>query len=516
MSQSFLSRIDDDFDPDGNVYDSLFAQYEKVVVQSLITSFGLDFIVRDQHGGDVDTIHNVRQIGKDRDMTYKNQDNAAAWDAHGKYDSREYHSHRSYIETNREVSRSKKAGTLVDGYTGERIGPLDKSDLDHIIAAKEIHDDPGRVLSGLNGADLANSPDNLTATSPRTNRTKKADSMDTFLEKYGDEYTQEQKDNMRRKDRQAREQYEATLASAYYTSPAFFRDSAAAACKTGALMGLRQALGLVFSEMWFAVRDRIRARSSRSESLFRAIGEGLKEGYANAQRRYREVMRTFVDGAISGVLSSVTTTLCNIFFTTAKNFIRIIRQTWASLVEAARIVFFNPDCLPFGERMRAAAKVIAAGASVVVGTMAGEMISATGIGSIPVVGEIVSTFCSTLVTGIMCCSLLYFLDRNAIINGLVRLLNSISPVGELIEWFREQSRLLSLYSAQLMQIDLERFEQETAAFNGYVLDLEKAGSQRELHQVLTRMQKDLGLNKPYRHETFDEFMKDDDAVLVFE
>ena len=83
-----------------------------------------------------------------------------------------------------------------------------KSDLDHTISAKEIHDDRRRVLAGLKGSDLANSDENLNVTNPRTNRTKKADSMDDFLNKYGDEYTEEQKAAMREKDRVARQAYE--------------------------------------------------------------------------------------------------------------------------------------------------------------------------------------------------------------------------------------------------------------------------------------------------------------------
>ena len=43
-------------------------QYEKVIIDSIITSFGLDFLIRDQYGGDVDTIHNVRKIGQDELM----------------------------------------------------------------------------------------------------------------------------------------------------------------------------------------------------------------------------------------------------------------------------------------------------------------------------------------------------------------------------------------------------------------------------------------------------------------
>jgi hypothetical protein len=103
------------------------------------------------------------------------------------------------------ISQQKDAGCYYDAYTGETIARNEKSDLDHVVSAKEIHDDAGRVLAGLKGTDLANSNENLDATNPRTNRTKKADSMDDFIQKYGDEYTDSQKEIYATKGCKARE-----------------------------------------------------------------------------------------------------------------------------------------------------------------------------------------------------------------------------------------------------------------------------------------------------------------------
>jgi len=75
------------------------------------------------------------------------------------------------------IARQRKAGALKDSYTGEDIPASGTSDLDHVVSAKEIHDDRGRSLAGLKGTDLANSDENLQATNRRTNRTKKADDM---------------------------------------------------------------------------------------------------------------------------------------------------------------------------------------------------------------------------------------------------------------------------------------------------------------------------------------------------
>ena len=163
--------------PDDNVMGSIFQQYERVVIESLITSFGLDFIVRDQHGGDVDTVHNVRQIGKDENMSYKNKQNEAAYNNRPEYNSAEYHSDSRYIQKNREIRDQKKAGVLKDTYTGEDIRGNDTINLDHVVSAKEIHDDRGRVLAGLDGRDLANSDSNLQPTVESINKSKKARSV---------------------------------------------------------------------------------------------------------------------------------------------------------------------------------------------------------------------------------------------------------------------------------------------------------------------------------------------------
>jgi phosphoenolpyruvate synthase/pyruvate phosphate dikinase len=71
---------------------------------------------------------------------------------------------------------------LTDTYTGEKFAANDKKNLDHIIAAHEIHNDPGRILAECDGADLANDSSNLTFTNESLNKAKKAKTMDAFVQ----------------------------------------------------------------------------------------------------------------------------------------------------------------------------------------------------------------------------------------------------------------------------------------------------------------------------------------------
>ena len=316
--------------------------------------------------------------------------------------------------------------------------------------------------------------------------------------------------------RKSRKAYDEKINRAYYTSPAFFKDTAKAAGKVGVVMGLRQVLGLVFSEMWFAVRDEIKQGKEDGKALFNSIASGLKKGLENAKLKYKELWHKFIEGAVGGVLASLTTTLCNIFFTTAKNIVRIIRQSWASLVEATKILLFNPDFLPFGERFRAAAKIIATGASVVAGSMVSDLIAKTGVAAIPVVGDIVQTFCGTLVTGILSCSLLYILDRNSVVNKIVQVLNSVPTVEDIVVYYKTQARLLEEYCAKLMDIDLAAFQKETQSYVEAVSILENVNNDQELNSALRTICQQLNISSPIRrHEDMNSFMADPNSKLNF-
>ena len=254
---SFVAELNSGFssEPDENVFVSIWNEYERVIMQSLITSFGLDFLAHDQHGGDVDTIHNVRQIGRDSNTVYKNAQNKADYASRGEYNTYQYHQDPRYIAINKKVSDNKKNGTLKDAYTGRTVAQNANIDLDHVISAKEIHDDSGWVLSGLNGTDLANCDDNLKPTDRSINRSMQDKDMEDYLQKWEADRPQRQAkinelklkgalsdkerkelsklekleqidpDKMRTENKKTRAAYEAKLAKAYYTSSKFLRDS---------------------------------------------------------------------------------------------------------------------------------------------------------------------------------------------------------------------------------------------------------------------------------------------------
>lgn len=547
-SNNFIARLDDTSGVmmEENLYDSLFKQYERVVFESLITSFGLDILMGDKHGGDVDTIHNVRQIGADERMTYKNKANEKDYAQRGEFNTKDYHTHSTFTQKKSDArKRYNETGELItDTYTGQQLEYTKASavssdrrvELDHVVECKAIHDDRGRVLAGLNGIELANNIDNLAWTNKSLNASmgswarhkndqwKKEHGCDAPLDVVGMEaYLQEHPDidpataeRMRAQYAKSRKAYETQVTRAYYTSRKFYKDSAKAAGKLGFKMGLRAALGIVFAELWFAAKGEIDKIEEYGAELFRAIGRGIKIGFDNARLKYKELWAKFIDGAVAGVLSSLVTTLTNIFFTTAKNVVRIIRQTWASLVEATKIMLINPDCLRFGERVRATTKVLATGASIVSGVMLTEAINKTAFGAIPYVGEIAATFCGTLVTGLMTCSLLFMLDRNDTINKIVKSLDQLPTIENYIVYAKEQARLLQEYAADVYSLNIERFQKETSVIVNAVSGINAEMDDTVLLQELRCIYKELGFENPWGNQnTFDSFMTDKSEILTF-
>lgn len=559
-NENFIVRLDDTsaIIDEENLYDSLFKQYERVVLESLITSFGLDFLMGDKHGGDVDTIHNVRQIGSDDRMKYKNNSNATDYDNRGEYNNPQYHkdsrfrnhkhSLRENYQNTGEYIKDVYTGGDLEYSKGSAVPKERQATVDHVVECEGIHNDRGRLLAGINGIDLANDGSNFASTNKSLNSSmgkwanqknakyKREHGCDAPLEEIGIEaYLREYPNSpnanpeivkmisdpqtqqrMRAQYAKSRKAYENQVAKAYYTSQKFYKDTAKAAGKLSLKMGLRAALGIVFAELWFAARDEVSKIKDYGAELFRAIGRGISKGLENSKKKYKELWAKFLDGAVAGVLSSLVTTLTNIFFTTAKNVVRIIRQTWASLVEAAKIMLFNPDCLRFGERIRATTKVLATGASVVAGVMLTETINKTAFGAIPYVGDIAATFCGTLLTGLMTCSLLYLLDRNEAINSFVSYLDKLPTMENYVAYAREQAIRLEEHAAKIYDLSIEQFRKETQAITNAVNRIRPEMDDYTLLSELRLIYSELGFNNPWGNEnTFDYFMSSRKGTLTF-
>ena len=503
-------------------------EINQVVTKSLVTTFGLDFLLfEDKKGGDVDTIQNVRQdiwATKAEKIKYENRE---------KYDSAAYHQHHNYIQKGRNDKQTQENGTLKDKYRKDKnLSKGQNRDLDHVISAHEIHNDAGRMLAGLDGVALANQDSNLSSTSSSINRTKKQHSVDKFLDNlpetisnreielsklnqklHGmpqstpqerhefqqvqdkirkkqqslDELKQVDSESMKKVDEKARAETEKQINS-YYQSTKFFKASLTSAGIAGLKMGLRETLGLILAEIWFEIKAAIPSiyvKYKTVEFRIKSFLGDLKDTVLNiierVKQRFKDVVSSFRDATISGVFASLSTTVLNIFLTTTKFWGKIIRETWLNLIKVMKMVFFNPENLSTGELTKATFKILSASIGIIVGMIMHEGLAA--LNSMPL-GNLVVDFASALTSGIVILALNYFIEQSEIMQKFWSYLDQVKTKYEkILDNFREINKELDQYILQLTQLEFGLNIDEISVFTE---QLNSANSELERNIVLKK------------------------------
>lgn len=530
-SSNFVKGIEADFYSASNesVLDSLFREYERVVFKSIITAFGLDLFIKDQYGGDVDTIHNVRAIPNDPKMKYKSTANANAYENRGGYSHKDVEGTDTNFQKIKHEARLRyredNRNTVQDAYEDKPLGflgkskghPTDKSaELDHVIAAKSIHDDRGRVLAGLSTKELADAEDNLRWTNEHLNKSMGADEIPDYIAAHPD-LPDDVKSRMMDAYNQAKASYEQKLFQAYYfdfnnpNCKQFYKQTALSAGRRGIQMGFRQVLGFLMTELWFDVKDELKSSDGSLKNSFTAIVAGLKKWAVDVKENYKELIVQFGEGLISGLISSLTTTFTNIFITTSENTVRIIRQAWASIVEATSVLLFNTKEKYFCDRMTCAAKVLASGASMIVGTTIQQIVHTklSGLGLTNEIIEIVSTFSGTLCTGFLTVSLLFYIDNNP----FDKFFETIYGTG--IVELQRQEAAFKCYCAELQKVDVLQLEKASNYMFRLSEELSAAEDSAAMNNVLRRAISDLGLQCLWEGGSLDDKMNDTNWVLRF-
>lgn len=539
--QNFVQSIESRFyaNPEESVFYALFREYEHVVFKSILTAFALDQWIRDQYGGDVDTVFNVRKIGTDSRMSYKNASNNQAYDSRPEYRYEDYHQGKNtnYGKMTGDArEKARQTGSpqpIEDAYTGGTVyvlgkskgaPPTQKASVDHVLTAKPIHDDRGRVLSGLSGPELADAQDNLRWTNTSLNSSMGATKDENgepleipdYIAKHP-ELPEDTKARMMDAYAQAKASYELKIAQAYYfdfSNPhcrQFYRDAAASARKRGLEMGLRQAVGVLMTEAWFSVRDEIACSDQSVEGVLRAIPRGLETCARNMTKNFGFLVKQFGNGVLSGALSSVTSTLVNTFSTTSQNFGKILRQAWASIVESLRVLFFNTKEQYFCDRMTSAAKILAAGAGMIAGTGVQESVQVklSGIVLPPDLKNTIAIFAGSLCTGLLTVTLLFYIDNDP----FQKLLEN--ACGAHVKNLKEQGQRFREYCAELEKIDLARLEYESQCVCALAGRLEKLEDPQSVNEALLQTAGELGLPSPLGEYTLDERMNDGKWILTF-
>lgn len=422
-----------------------FNEQRDILLHTIVDRFALGGIMAksDKTGGPVDTVHNARE------GVYATQQEAERYAQHPEYDSREYHSDQRYITKNRQGKDAQESGTLRDEYTGDIMARNEQRNLDHIKSAAVIHDDPGRILAELNGIDLANTEGNFAFTSEPINKSKKAMSAVEFADRLDSEREsrqarirelsgktdpsdKERKElnklekldavdtaELRRRGKAAEKSYDRKVSAAYYTSSKFIKSAVTTSVGEGAKMGFRQMLSNFIRELINAVFDEIRDCCSRVKKLgekwYKGLGERLKRIGIRIAGKWKKILESGKDGFISGFCSNVVTVIINIFVTTAKNIVRLIREGFFSLVRAIKLLLNPPPEMTKNQLFHETGKLIISGAVITFGILAEETIDKfppmVVIKRIPLVGELLTDVILGLLTALVTSLALWAWDK---------------------------------------------------------------------------------------------------------
>jgi hypothetical protein len=439
-SKEFLEQFKKDFNQER--FDKLIIDCKKEVINSIVNPFGLGKIIAayDKDGGNVNTIHNVR------DGIYATESEKKAYDNKEAYNSDDYHKDTNYININKKYSENRKEGNAIDYMTGEKLDLKESHDLDHVKSAKEIHDDAGRVLAEIDGKVLANTDTNLKPTTATKNRSKKADDMQTFLAKKNERLKKmnelkskndlsplEQNELKKLEelvkiddkkaleiDKKAREEIDSKINKAYYTSGKFVKNTATASLNEGSKMGMQQAIGLVMTEFFTALFDEILdiykngfSNGFEDDRFFIVLKERLKNIALKIQAKWKDVAIAFKDGFLSGFISNLVTTAINMFVRTGKRVVRIIREGIYSLFRAVKMLIFPPENMTYEEAMHEAKKVIASGLIISLGVIAEQYIDTLIKGSVVLepFSDILTTIFVGAITGLAVTMTVYYIDK---------------------------------------------------------------------------------------------------------
>ncbi|STZ08054.1 Domain of uncharacterised function (DUF1994) [Moraxella caprae] len=512
-------------------------ELNKTVTHSLVTTFGLDFLLfEDKKGGDVDTIHNVRQ------GIWATDEARSAYENRGDYNSHAYHSHENYINKGREDKQKYQSGKLHDAYRNTTMKHGEKRHLDHIISAKEIHDDAGRVLAGLDGSELANQNSNFQSTYDKINIAKKQHSTEKFLNEvlpksinnyeakiknYEQQLAELPKDahgqdvldlkqNLRQAkedlealqnidkeamietDKKARGEYNHEIGMAYYTSSKFFKNTAKAAASQGFRMGARQAIGLALAEIWFELKEALpnllrKCQINFSLEMFWGeLKNTLNNIFERVKLRFKDVLNTFKDSFIAGVLSSITNTILNIFLTSTKLMGKLIRESWSNLVQVIKLLVLNPQKLAFGDLMREITRLIFASVSTILGVMLHQHLAT--VLTTPF-GTEIAAFVSALFTGLLMVGTAYFIDYSPLMKKVWEFLNSLKNKYDVfLDHIKEINAELNAYVTNLAKIEFNLNPQELRDLSNA---LSHASNEIQKGQVLQAEIDRRGIELPY-------------------
>ena len=348
----------------------------KTSAMNIITSqFGLaSLFIDSRDGGSVTTLYNFdegitsTETDKLKYQSYKsNNDDSKKF----KYVRKEVGYDKNFPKMRKEHFKTNEQ--VIDAYTGKVLPKDRRTQLDHIVSAKEIESNSKNhlFLSTEERANMRISDTILTFTSEIINTSKQDKSMSEFLEtkKRGkgitnkERYEIDEKKAME-KDKIARKAIKAEINKATFKK--YSTELLQTGAKDAAKMALYSSLGVVLREFLQAVFQTIKEifanyKNESLKELFARFKTKIQGVVEKLKREWKDIFSNSIEGAITAFFSNLLVFAINLFATTLKKLVSMIRAGFVSLVQAVKIMVNPPENMTFEEASYQAAKIMIAG-----------------------------------------------------------------------------------------------------------------------------------------------------------
>lgn len=432
----------------------LFSDCQQQVIGQIIGPFGLSTAMfEDKNGGNVTTLHNFSQD----DDQYVATDSDKALHAHSKIDydedvraqyeintkkKAEVAGGKTWDEKRRErivKGRDDYTGATVssDGTTTMHTGESVPVELDHVVSIGETHRTAKNHLAlgdvvidsttGEKRVDvgrmrkLVNDDDNLALTNKPANGSKKAHDLEEWANRERNDGTTNTEE-FGLDQELVGEAYQKARGHADRTANnALFKKQAGELFTTGgkqaAMMGLRQSLGVLLTELvnglFNELKVLIKAGVSAGKTLFEEVKARLQRVIASVIKKVPDAASQALQGGVSGFMSNLITFLINNFLSTAKRFVTIIRDGLLGLVKAMKMIMFPPKDMTSDQALQEGLKILTAVVVTSVGFLLQESV-ATFLKTLPFllpIADIVAGVLIGMLTGLLSAFLAYQLDN---------------------------------------------------------------------------------------------------------
>lgn len=444
--------------------DVLLKSCRDSVTSSIVGPFGLGSLVAamDKEGGNVTTVHNADQ------GVYANEADRKRYKVD--FDRKDYEDGGLGPKRKTLFQSQEK---IYDAYKGTETPKDGRTHLDHVISAKEIHDDKWlRLATESEQRDkIATRESNLVPTDSALNQSKSDRDLKEWMNakrKDGTtnaEYFGVDKGRAEAVYNEAKKDY--TVQKTVAVAKHFGKELGVTGAQEGAKMGLQQSFGLLLTEFFSASFDEISDAyrhgfrdSLSNQSFFEALKERLSRIVKRVTSRWKDALAAFKEGAISGFLSNLVTMLINTLVTTGKRIVRVIREGLMSIMKSLKMALFPPEGMSPAEAADAALKLLATGVTVSLGLLAEETVEKavtvffnTNLPLLaPYAGTVSAVFVGAM-TGIASALLVYGLDKLDVFgaNGARRHAGVLQELDLLIT--ESDKRINAMYEEEMGRMD---------------------------------------------------------------